>query len=166
MKKVLIFLLLAILLLSCKKDKINSDIDAQLLEMAQDETGFTYYKKSNILLPKSSGSGHSFAYLKTRYNETAATMLDSSGKVKVGAVFPEGSLIVKELYSDLSTLARYAILYKNAANEFADENGWVWGYINSDQSVAVSASTKGNSCISCHTQSEHIDYMLMNKFFP
>ena len=44
--------------------------------------------------------------------------------------------------------------------------GWVWGYINADESIAAPASEKGSQCISCHSQSDNIDYMLMNKYFP
>ena len=83
-----------------------------------------------------------------------------------GAAFPDGSLIVKELYEDASTLARYAVLYKSTGHADADVNGWVWGYINEDETVAVPASEKGSQCIGCHSQEGSIDYVLMNKFFP
>ncbi len=41
-----------------------------------------------------------------------------------------------------STLSRYAVLYKSTGHADADANGWVWGYINADGTVAVSASEK------------------------
>lgn len=151
---------------SCKKDKEAIGTDKELYEMAKENNGFTWFKNSNILLNKSAGSGHSNPFLNTRYNSVAASQLDSIGKIKTNANFPEGSLIVKELYDNASTLARYAILYKKTASTDADANGWVWGYMNSDGTVAESASKKGASCISCHTQAENIDYMLMNKYFP
>ena len=93
-------------------------------------------------------------------------MLDSAGKVSTGAIFEDGSLVVKELYENSTTLYRYAILYKKAGDPNADANGWVWGYIDADGAVAVPASEKGASCIGCHSQDGNIDYMLMNKFFP
>jgi hypothetical protein len=117
---------------SCKKDKEAIDTDKELYEMTKENNGFTWFKNSNTLLNKSSGSGHSNPFLKTRYNAIAASQLDSVGKIKTNANFPEGSLIVKELYDNASTLARYAILYKKTASTYADANGWVWGYINSD----------------------------------
>jgi hypothetical protein len=92
-------------------------------------------------------------------------MLEADGKVKPGAVFPEGSLIVKEL-SNGSAAERYAILLKMANHESADERGWIWGYINADETVSEAASNKGSACKGCHNQQENIDYMLMNKFFP
>lgn len=150
---------------SCKKDKVASEVDQQLYEMAKTTTGFVWYKNSDSLLGKSSGSGHAEPFLRTRYNSIAATQLDANGKVQTGAVFPEGSLIVKELLNNSSTIGRYAILYKKPGSDAADAKGWVWGYIDADGTVNQPASKKGSACISCHSQAENIDYMLMNKFF-
>lgn len=163
-----IFILLASILTldSCKKNKEAEGTDKELYDMAKETSGFIWYKFSNALLDKSSGSGHSFPYLKTRYNSIAAMQLDSVGKIQEGAIFADGSLIVKELYDDATTIGRYAVLYKDPGSGEADANGWVWGYINSDGSVSVSAEDKGSQCISCHSQEGAIDYMLMNKFFP
>ncbi|MFN5418330.1 MAG: cytochrome P460 family protein [Flavobacteriia bacterium] len=155
-----------VFILSCKKDTTLSGTDAELYEKSKSTAGFTYFKNSDELLDKSSGTGHSHPFLRTRYNATAATKLDSNGKIIEGAVFPEGSLIVKELFENATTLDRYAILYKNSTSPDADAKGWVWGYIEADGKVAEPASNKGASCINCHTQSGSIDYMLMNKYFP
>ena len=155
-----------LLLNSCRKDSFSTGIDKQLYDMAQETSGFTWFSNSSTQLDKSSGSGHSEPFLRTRYNAIATTKLDSTGKIIPGISFPEGSLIVKELYSNSSTLGRYAILYKNEANSDADANGWVWGYINSNGTVAEAAAKKGASCINCHSQTDNIDYMLMNKYYP
>lgn len=149
---------------SCKK--IKKDTDKELFEMAKETSGFTWYKNSSTLLNRSSGSGHPQAYLRTKFNSIAAAKLDSSGKIQVGVTFPEGSLIVKELYENTSTLSQYAILYKKSESSDADAKGWVWGYIGSEGKVVEPASNKGSSCISCHSQIDNIDYMLMNKYFP
>jgi len=151
---------------SCKKEKEATGTDKELYEMAKTTSGFIWFKNSNSLLSKSSGSGHPQPFLKTRYNSIASAKLDSTGKIMTGAIFPEGSLIVKELYDNSTTLGRYTILYKNSGSADADSKGWVWGYINSDGSVTEPASKKGTSCISCHSQTDNIDYMLMNKYFP
>jgi hypothetical protein len=151
---------------ACKKDDQATGTDKELYDMAKSSSGFTWYKNSSSLLAKSSGSGHSQPLLRTRYNVVAATKLDSSGKIMDSISFPEGSLIVKDLFDDSSTLGRYAVLYKNSSSAEADAKGWVWGYINSDGSVAEPASNKGSACKGCHSQSGNIDYMLMNKFFP
>jgi hypothetical protein len=151
---------------SCKKGKKAKGTDKELFEMAESTSGFVWYKNSDEVLSKSSASGHPQPFLRTRYNSVAATQLDSDGKIVSGASFPEGSLIVKELLDNEKSLARYAILYKQSGNKDADTQGWVWGYINADGSVSEPASNKGSSCISCHSQADNINYMLMNKYFP
>jgi hypothetical protein len=150
---------------SCGKDELEST-DLELYNMALETDGFVWFNNSDALLPKSSGTGHSHDYLRTRYNAIAASVLDSNGRILEMASFPEGSLIVKELFKTQDNLDRYAILYKKSDHIDADQNGWVWGYVNSDQSVAFAAARKGSSCINCHSQTGSIDYMLMNKFFP
>lgn len=151
---------------SCKKEEKGTGTDKELYDMAIVTNGVTWFKHSTVLLDKSAGSGHAQPFLKTRYNAIAAAKLDSTGKVKVGAQFPEGSLIVKELYDKSSKLERYAILYKSTGHKDADPKGWVWGYLNYDGSVSEPASNKGSICINCHSQISNIDYTLMNKFFP
>jgi len=137
----------------------------ELYGFAQETEGFTWFAHSSSSLDKSSGSGHSNPRLRTRFNKIASQMLDSNGRVEKNAQFAEGSVIVKELQDKKSSLERYAILYKDSNNQFADAQGWVWGYINSDGSVAETAENKGKACIGCHQQSGSIDYTLMNKFF-
>jgi hypothetical protein len=160
-----VLVLLAITIQSCKKDEPAEGIDLELFNMAEETSGFTWYKNSDAWLPKSAGSGHNYTSLRTRYNTIASTQLDGDGKVMANASFPEGSLVVKELSSS-SSVERYAILYKRSDSEHADANGWVWGYVNSDGTVATTAEDKGAICTGCHLQPDNIDYMLMNKFFP
>ena len=73
---------------------------------------------------------------------------------------------MKELINTDGSIGRFAILLKEPANPAADENGWVWGYINSDGSVYTTALDRGISCIGCHSQQGNIDYTLMRKYFP
>jgi len=149
---------------SCKKE--DQDTDTALFELAKKSDGFVWYRKSDIALNKSAGSGHTQPFLRTRYNAIATTKLDATGKIISGATFPEGALIVKELMANSTTIERYAILLKKTASKNADSKGWVWGYMNADGKVIESVTKKGSACINCHTQSGHIDYMLMNKYFP
>jgi hypothetical protein len=157
--------IISITLQACKKDEPAVGIDLELLNMAEETSNFVWYKFDNSWLPKSSGSAHNYNNLRTRYNFIAADQLDTDGKVMANASFPEGSVIVKEL-SDGNAVELYAILYKQSASEYADDNGWVWGYVNSDATVETSAEGRGVGCISCHSQQGNIDYMLMNTFFP
>jgi len=151
---------------SCKKEIEPNATDIELYNMAKSTENFTWYKNSDALLNKSSGSAHTQPFLRTRYNSVAATQLDRSGKVMTDASFAEGSLVVKELYDNATKLGRYAILYKNSESDFADSNGWVWGYIDADGSVAETSANKGNACKSCHSQEGNIDNILMNIYFP
>lgn len=159
------FSILAMTLQSCEKDEPAEGIDLELLNMAKETNGFTWYKNSDTWLDKSAGSGHNYSGLRTRYNAVAATQLDADGKVMANASFPDGSFIVKEL-SNGTSVELYAILYKMSNHEFADDRGWIWGYVFENGNVATSAEDKGAICTSCHLQSDNIDYMLMNKFFP
>lgn len=163
-----IFVALAGILLvntSCKKEETTTATDESLYQQLLETDNFTWYKNSDEFLNRSAASGHSQAFLRTRYNPTAALNLDSTGRVKPQSVFADSSLIVKELWENENTLALYAILYKEANHEFADENGWVWAYLNADGSAKISASNKGADCNSCHAQSDNVDYTLMNKYF-
>jgi hypothetical protein len=171
MRKLILLLSLTLIFFSCKKEEetvYNSDTntDLELYQMAKATTNFSWYKNIDSLFKKSSGSGHGQPFFKTRFNSIAASKLTDEGKVQNNAQFPERSLIVKELYTEGKILDLYAILYKDSKNKDADAKGWVWGYIRPDGNVAVSASKKGSSCINCHSQSESIDYVLMNKFYP
>ncbi|NOT38613.1 MAG: hypothetical protein HOP11_14670 [Saprospiraceae bacterium] len=158
--------LLLVLSYSCNKDEEATGTDKELLNLVEEKIQWVYFKNSTNYLTKSVGSGHNFSLLKTRYNALAASQLDANGKIISNAKFPEGSLIVKDLTNTTHHVERYAILYKQSTHKDADAKGWVWGYINTDGTVATSASDKGSICIGCHSQSDNIDYMLMNKFFP
>jgi hypothetical protein len=151
---------------SCKKEETTTTTDRNLYEQAIESEGFTWYKNSDELLNRSAASGHSQAFLRTRFNRIAALNLDTTGKVKPQSVFADSSLIVKELWEDDATLALYAVLYKEANHAYADANGWVWAYLNTDGSAKISASNKGVDCNSCHSQTDNIDYTLMNTYFP
>jgi len=155
-----------VMTISCDKEDEVNKTDKELYEMAIATEGFVWYNNSEALLGRSSGSGHTAPFLRTRYNSVAATQLNEDGKILDNAIFPEESLVVKELYSDESALYQYAILLKNTSSEYADKDGWVWGYVDSSGKVLESATKKGVSCISCHTQNGSIDHMLMNRFFP
>lgn len=172
-KAVLIFVC-ACLLEACTKEKVTitpvettetKTSDQLLFEKAKSVVDFTWFEKADSLYKKSSGSGHGQPFFKTRFNAIAATKLTSNGRIVPDANFPEGSLIVKELYKDSLTLDLYAILYKDSKNVDADAKGWVWGYIRPDGNVAVSATKKGISCISCHSQNGNINYVLMHKYY-
>lgn len=134
--------------------------------MAKNTDGFTWFGLSSASLNKSAKSGHGQPLLRTRYNDIAATLIDENGRVIEGSKFTDGALIVKELLDAQERLEIYAILYKDADNKYADDKGWVWGYMNVDGSVAETAKNKGKGCTGCHSIPGNIDYGLMNISFP
>lgn len=142
----------------------DSLTEAKVFEIAKQSAGFTWYKKSDVLLAKGKKSGHAEVLLRTRFNATAVTMLDGAGKVKADAIFPEGSVVVKELYTNSTTLSGYAVMWKAKNDPNAASSGWVWAYLNTDGTAKGGATitTKGSQCIACHSISGHIDNTLMN----
>jgi hypothetical protein len=141
--------------------------DASIFDTAKVRTGMVWYKKTDSLFTKGSKSGHVEPLLRTRYNSTAAQMLDASGKVKAGAVFAEGSIIVKELVlADRTTISTYAVMIKQKSDPNADAQGWVWGYVTGAGGVRDAVSRKGAGCIGCHSIAGHIDNTLMNFDHP
>ncbi len=136
--------------------------DAKIFDTAKLTTGNVWYKNSDAYLAKTAKSGHTQPLMRTRYNATAAAQLDASGKVKAGTIFPEGSVITKELVKTGNVLDGYAVLWKRKADPNADADGWVWGYVSATGSVNAAISTKGSGCIGCHSIAGNIDKTLMN----
>ncbi|MCU0425637.1 MAG: hypothetical protein MUF71_08440 [Candidatus Kapabacteria bacterium] len=139
---------------------------AQIFETAKQTSGYTWYKKSDAFIGKTAKSAHSEPFLRTRYNATAAMMLDATGKVKAGAVFAEGSIITKELINTDRSVNGYALLIKRKADPNADPDGWVWGYVSATGAERHPLTSKGNGCIACHSIAGHIDRTLMNVSVP
>jgi hypothetical protein len=92
-------LLFALHISSCKKE--NTNIDATLYNEIKSVGGFIYYKGDNTVLQSSTASAHT-PYFRVRYNSTAYAALTDNGKLPVGATFPDGSVVVKELYTSLT----------------------------------------------------------------
>lgn len=127
-------------------------LDSELLALAR-EPGFEFYRGSDARLPFTSRGGGHGGYIRVRFNRIALSALGSDGKLPEGSAFPEGAVIVKELYADLSgPQAGQAIIRKSLAapNATAD---WVWAeYDPSDAPLpGASAIAKGLSCVGCHS---------------
>jgi hypothetical protein len=138
----------------------------QVFETAKQTANYTWYKRSDVLLSKSAKSGHSEPFQRTRYNATAAMMLDANGKVKEGAVFAEGSIITKELVNADRSNNGYALMLKRKEDANADADGWVWGYVTATGTARLPLTAKGSGCIGCHSIAGHIDRTLMNVSHP
>lgn len=139
--------------------------ETTLIAAAKSAQGYVWYKKSDALLAKSSFSPRAETLLRARYNSVAANQLDANGKVKSGAVFGEGSIIVKELFSNQTTLSRTLVMWRQKDDVNMDEFGWGWATLSSTGTLTI--SPKGAACKGCHsTTTPHIDYTLMNLSQP
>jgi hypothetical protein len=141
-------------------------MDMELLRRAMALGPRQWYGNTPELRPRSEGSGHPEAFLRTRYDPIAMHDVDSAGHVLPGAVFDDGALIVKELYDSPGHLYRYAIMYKKPGNGNADSDGWIWCEARPGGEVTTPASEQGSACRSCHGQGGNIDHTLMNVAFP
>jgi hypothetical protein len=94
---------------------------------------------------------------KLRFNDIAWSALDGSGKLPSNASFPEGSLIVKEVFSgDVITV--FAVM-KKSRNDFNAANGWVWAEISPTGDAYFSVKQRGSGCVSCHGDTPNRDFV-------
>ena len=139
----------------------NELSDTDVSALARATGAWTFYRNRGDTLLRSVISGHSEARLRTRYNSIAATQLDANGKVRTGAVFPDSSLIVKELIVG-DSLHRYTVMLKrNSSNAGA---GWLWAEYAPNGAALVPITAKGKACTGCHVTG--IDYTRMNDGHP
>lgn len=145
-------ILLAVLLMaSCKKDKDAEDANKALLNEVN-AGGYSYYASGNLLSGVSPSPHGSF---KLRLNATAQAALDGTGELPAGGSFPNGSIIVKEIFSG-SSINLLAIMKKDASNSNAG-SGWVWAEIKPNGDVTFGVEKKGDGCISCHSGNPNRD---------
>ncbi len=137
--------------------------DAQLWPLVNSTSHWTYYRNSEALLPRGNGSGHPHSHLRTRYNTKAASQLDAGGKVLVNPVFPDSSLIVKELINN-GIVEGQAVMFKLGTARNAGPGGWIWAEYTAAGNVTVSSLDGAQTCSGCH--STGIDFTRMNSSHP
>ena len=137
--------------------------DDQLRNLVNSTSQWTYYRHSDAFLARGNGSGHPHSHLRTKYNAKAATQLDANGKVLVNPVFPDSSLILKELINNGITEG-YALMFKHRTAQNAGPGGWVWAEYTAAGDVAVSTLDGVGACSGCH--STGIDFTRMNRSHP
>jgi hypothetical protein len=150
------------LLTQCKKNAEGAD--KVLFDKSNTTIGFTYYKSSTTVLPSSNLGGHNKPF-RVRFNAIAQAALTDNGKLPAGGSFPEGSLIVKEIYdAGGNNLQLLAIMEKATGNSAAGA-GWLWAEYNPDSKVVISVEDKGSACVSCHSIDDR-DYGRLYELFP
>ena len=157
--KVIITLISPICLIySCTYDKLEPGIiitDSELYSLAID-SGYTFYKNNPNPLASANGSAHG-NYNSVRFNMKAQASLDNQGKLPPGAVFPDSSVIVKEIFSQKDGQPNlYAVMLKLSGAAYNSES-WLWAEYALDGSVIVSLKEKGRQCVSCHNSEGNRD---------
>lgn len=138
---------------ACKHEVDGFATDMMLFNEAR-ATDLVYYVNTPGITAPASESPH--GSFRVRFNSIAAAALDTiTGELPEGGTFPEGSLIVKDVYEG-GSLSLYAVMKKAAHDPLAGAN-WLWAEIHTDGAVAFSASKKGDGCISCHSSGQQRD---------
>jgi hypothetical protein len=136
--------------------------DAGLFQMQARTDGWTWFGLTADTLAGGSTTAHE-PRIRVRYNTKAATRLTQGGRVMAGAVFPDSSFIVKELYTG-SRLTTIAYMYKLRGAANASAAGWIWAESDGAGNVKIPASRRGSGCEGCHATG--IDFTRMNDAHP
>lgn len=157
MFRILCCLIISLIFTFCTK-KIGTNpalaySDGALLDSATN-TIHKYYKNDPITLLSGSNGPH--GNFKLRFNNIAFSKLTDNGKLPKLAIFPEGSLIVKDIYKN-GNLALYAYMYKH-------NNSWIWGEAESNGKFLFTAKDGQTSCVGCHNQTGNRDQVVTFNF--
>ncbi|HET9424475.1 MAG TPA: hypothetical protein VFO55_03815 [Gemmatimonadaceae bacterium] len=164
-------ILLALALGACSHDPLEGLVpgtgpavsDTDLRMLVQPSGAWAYFRNVSTPIARASTSPHPEPFIRVRYNAFAATQLDAGGFVKTGAVFPDSSVIVKEL-SDGATVSTLAVMMKLNGSRSAGFGGWIWAEYTPAGTVRYSTTERGGACSSCHARG--IDYTRMNDTHP
>lgn len=129
----------------------KGNIDSILfVESSAASEQFLPYQNVDTVRPSSAFTAHS-DYFKVRLNARARSVLGADGRLPVGKSFPDGSIIVKDIYSEKTGVRKLvAIMKKESANPYSAQ-GWLWNELLDNGGDYVSVKGKGAQCVSCHT---------------
>lgn len=147
-KGIIIFLVFGMVFACAKKE------DEEIYNEVSSAT-YTYFDNGAILNPLG-GSPH--GDFKLKFNSIAQAALDANGELPVGESFPLGSILVKEALNSNGEVTLLVVMKKDPDNKNA-ELGWVWAEYEPNGKVVISASDKGQACVSCHNSGTHRDYV-------
>lgn len=125
--------------------------DEALYKWVSGEKDFVYYKNSDAVLPTTEDTERAHDnFQRTRFNKIAASVLNPEGKLPKGGVFPDSSIIVKEIYSDKNAKPEIlAVMVKLRGAENSNKD-WLWGEYSPSGDVEYSVTKNGKVCVSCH----------------
>jgi hypothetical protein len=153
------FYFTGILLYACTKDKGRDPElayrDKALLDSAKNQPIFTYYKNKDSVYAGNSASPH--GSFKLKFNKTARNVLTDNGKLPVGTKFPDGSMIVKEVWRN-NAVSLYSLMYKH-------NQQWLWAEIEPEGNVHYSVKKDPSVCTNCHSQTGHRDLVMSFYFY-
>lgn len=158
MKFIFLYSLLIVALICCTKDQGKNPslayTDRALLDSCKQDYHRYYKDDESTLLSGAHGPHGTF---KLRFNSIAYNALTDQGKLPSGSSFPEGSLLIKDVYSG-SSLTLYAIMYKKS-------NAWLWAEIEPGGSILHSINAAESICTGCHSQSGNRDLAVSFNFY-
>lgn len=174
MKKPSLFILSAIVVafaLSCKKDQApianptpEETTDANLYEAVKSANGYTYYRNNDSIKPSSKATAHG-PWFRVRFNSIAKAALTDNGKLPAGKEFPDGSIVVKELYETQQGGLKYLAVMQKNKNHSQANAGWLWNEYEADGKVYYSINLKGGGCVGCHSSDDR-DKVRTFELFP
>lgn len=134
----------------------NATTDATIVTELKN-SNFTYYQNdaTTMLMAKGNSPHGSF---RLKFNDVAQAALDPmTGKLPQGAIFADGSLIVKETFNGSGAPGLVAVMKKEPDNPNA-AGGWVWNEVGPDgTSIVYSVNLKGAGCLGCHSGNTNRD---------
>lgn len=165
-KNIFRFWLLSLLLFlaaNCKQEDITLE-ETAIYEAVKGSIGFAFYKNDSSILESSDESPHA-DFFRVRFNAIAQAALIDNGKLPADSVFPQGSLVVKELYdSEAGEMTVLSVMKKDSTNSNSI-NGWVWVEFEADGALHYSSGDKGGNCKSCHSNNDR-DFVRLFNLFP
>lgn len=143
-----VFLVSAVLW-SCTKDVGSLPVtvfdDAALYNLVKVDSGKTTWKNAANDSLFTSGAEHGSKQYKLRMNAWAKAACTDAGKLPTGGVFPDSSLLVKQLYTTPGgAVEKYAVLYKKSG-------AWLWAEYGVSGNVVKSFNSSSATCTGCHT---------------
>jgi len=125
--------------------------DEKLYKWITSDTGYYYYQNNPEILPTSVETERAHDnFMRIRFNKKAANVLNQDGHLPKGVMFPDSSIIIKEIYSEKTgavEVLAVMVKLKGAPNSNKD---WLWAEYSPSGDVEYSVSKNGKACVSCH----------------